>query len=281
MLQGEIDAGRPMVFYVDCTGDGVSDHAIAAIGYRETGESPEYAYWDTWDRTVHWSPFREVSSDYKWGVYGGTAFSLSPAGEPVDLSRPVTTVDGAPAGWSAGPVTLTFTATDQGSGVASVEAGVDGAELATLPGLPATLHVSGQGVHTVRYRARDKSGNVEAARSCAVRIDAEGPVTGARAARVRKGARVSLRYRVDDLTPEATVRLVVRTPSGRARATLRPGRRATGAAHTRGLARHAAARHVQALGLRDRPGRQRPDQRRLRSAGRPLSHPLSADTPPR
>jgi hypothetical protein len=231
VLQGEIDAGRPMVFYVDCTGDGVSDHAIVAIGYRETGESPEYAYWDTWDRTVQWSPFREVSSDYKWGVYGGTAFSLSSAGEVVDLSRPVTVVDGAPVGWTAAPVTLTFRATDQGSGVAFVEAGMDGAELAMLAGLPAKLQVSGQGVHIVRYRARDKRDNVEATRSCTVRIDAEGPVTSARVARVRKGARVTLRYRVDDLTPEATVRLVVRTPSGRARATLRPGRRATGAVH--------------------------------------------------
>jgi hypothetical protein len=232
VLQGEIDAGRPMVFYVDCTGDGISDHAITAIGYRETGESAQYAYWDTWDRTVQWSPFREVSSDYKWGVYGGTALSLSSAGETVDLSKPVTTVDGAPAGWRAAPVTLTFSATDRGSGVASVEAGVDGAELTTLPGLPATLHVSGQGVHTVRYRARDKRGNVEATRSCTVRIDAKGPVTSVRAARVRRGARVTLRYRVDDLTPEATVRLVVRMPSGRARATLRPGRRITGVAHT-------------------------------------------------
>jgi hypothetical protein len=75
----------------------------------------------------------------------------------------------------------------------------------------------------------DKRGNVEAARTCTVRVDAGGPVTRARAARVRKGARVGLRYRVDDLTPKASVRLVVRTLSGRARAVLRPGWRGTGA----------------------------------------------------
>jgi hypothetical protein len=229
VLQGEIDAGLPMVLYVDCTGDGISDHAVAAIGYRTTGGSPEYAYWDTWDRTVQWSPFRGVSALYKWGVYGGTAFTLSMDGQAADLSKPVTTVSGAPAGWSAVPVTLTFTATDQGSGVAVVEAGIDDAGLAPLAGLPATLEVSGQGVHAVRYRARDKSGNVEATHSCTVRIDAEAPTTVARAARVRRGARVTLRYEVDDLTPRAAVRLVVRTPAGRRRAALDLGWRATGA----------------------------------------------------
>ena len=232
MLQGEIDAGRPMVFYVDCTGDGVSDHAIAVIGYRDGGDGPEYAYWDTWDRTVQWSPFREVSPLYKWGVYGGTTFELSTAGGAVDFSKPVTTLGGAPAGWSATPVTLTFEATDQGSGVAAVEAAVDDdAGFTPLVGLPASLEVSGQGVHTVRYRARDKSDNVEATHSCTVSIDAEGPVTAARAARVRRGARVTLRYQVDDLTPKASVRLVVRTPAGRWRATLHPGWRTTGEEH--------------------------------------------------
>ncbi|HTX67816.1 MAG TPA: hypothetical protein VMH50_01535 [Thermoleophilia bacterium] len=228
VLQAEIDAGRPMVFYVDCTGDGVCDHAVAAIGYRETSGYPEYAYWDTWDRTVQWSRFRGVSSSYKWGVCGGTAFTLSAAGEVTDLSRPVTKVAGVPAGWSAAPVTLTFTATDEGSGVAGIDASVDSPDLDPLDGLPASLQVTGQGAHTVRYRARDNRGNVEATHTCTVRIDAEGPTTTARPARVRKGARVNLRYEVDDVTPKALVKLVIRTPSGRTRATLRPGWRATG-----------------------------------------------------
>jgi hypothetical protein len=231
VLQGEIDAGRPMVFYVDCTGDGVSDHAVAAIGYRDTGADPEYAYWDTWDRTVQWSTFRAVSSAYKWGVYGGTTFALSTGGDTADLSKPVTTVSGAPAGWSTAPVTLTFTATDRGSGVASIEAALDTGGFAILTGSPATLEVTGQGVHTVWFRARDESDNVEATRSCTVSIDTGGPTTSAHAARVRRGARVTLQYEVDDLTPSVAVRLVVRTLSGRARATLRPGWRTTGDAH--------------------------------------------------
>jgi hypothetical protein len=113
-----------------------------------------------------------------------------------------------------------------------IEAGVDGAVLSRLDGVPATLEVAGQGVHTVRYRAVDKQGNEEAVGSCTVRIDPRGPVTSARAAGVRRGRRVPLRYRVADLTPRASVRLVVRTLSGRRRATLRPGWRATGTLQT-------------------------------------------------
>jgi hypothetical protein len=228
VLQAEIDAGRPMVLYVDSDGDGSSDHAVAGIGYRETAGYPEYACRDTWFSTVRWSRFREVSPAYDWGVYGGTAFTLTPSGQPLDSSPPVTTVAGSDDGWSPTPVTLTFTATDEGSGVDHVEAGVDGAFLAPLAGLPAALEVSGQGEHTVSYRARDRQGNVESTRTCTVRIDARGPVTSARAARVRRGARVILRYAAADLTPKANVRLVVRTLSGARRATLRRGWRRTG-----------------------------------------------------
>ena len=42
VLEQEIDAGRPLVLCVDSTGDGVIDHAVVAIGYRETSGYPEY-----------------------------------------------------------------------------------------------------------------------------------------------------------------------------------------------------------------------------------------------
>jgi hypothetical protein len=60
-----------------------------------------------------------------------------------------------------------------------------------------------------------------------VKIDSGRPTTSARAAVVRRGARVTLRYRVADLTPRANVRLVVKTTRGALRKTLRPGWRGT------------------------------------------------------
>ena len=228
-LRAEIDACRPVILYVDSSGDGVSDHAVVGVGYRETGGYPEYACLDTWYASVRWSRFRDDAAEQKFEVFGATTISVTSPDPATDTTDPVTTVEGADGGWSATPVTLEFDATDDLAGVDRIEAGVDGAALEPLDGVPCTLVIAAQGAHTVSYHAADKRGNVEATRTCSVRIDAEAPVTVVRAARVRQGARVSLRYRVDDVTPRARVRLVVRTLSGRSRATLRPGRRATGA----------------------------------------------------
>jgi hypothetical protein len=231
-LQQEIDAGRPMVLCVDCNGDGTVDHAVTGIGYRETGGYPEYACWDTWSKAIRWQRYRAVSGSYAWGVGSGTALSLTESGSPppdVDETAPVTSVSGAGAGWNRTGVTLTFTAADDGSGVDFTEAAQGDAELAPLAGLPATLDVTGQGVHAVRYRSTDKDGNVEQVRAVTVRIDGGKPVTSARPARVHRGARAKLFYRVNDLTPRAKVRLVIRTAAGRPRATLRLGWRGTNA----------------------------------------------------
>jgi hypothetical protein len=262
-LQQEIDAGRPLVLSVDSTGDGVTDHAVVGIGYRETSGYPEYACWDTWFPVIRWQQFRGLSASYAWGVYGATTLTLSatgpspspspspsvsasptpspspspsvspspsasPSPPPDDVTAPETTVSGGDSSWHRRAVTLTFLATDAGgSGVDSTETDVDGTGWAPLPGLPGTLRVDGQGVHAVRFRSTDLVGNVEEARSCTVKIDAEGPVTSARSATVRRGRRVTLRYRVNDLTPRAKVRIVVRTRAGAARKTLRPGWRGT------------------------------------------------------
>ena len=67
---------------VDCTGDGLTDHAVTGIGYRETSGYPEYACWDTWSRSVRWERFRAVSDTYAWGVSSATALSLTDSGRP-------------------------------------------------------------------------------------------------------------------------------------------------------------------------------------------------------
>ncbi len=222
---------------------------------------PEYACWDTWYSTVRWQQFRATSPSYAWGVYGATSLALvsspsasptaspspspsppsspdpspSPSQTPVprDVTDPVTKVSGNDAAWHRASVALTFSASDGGgSGVGLTETDLDAAGWTPLPSPPGTLIVAGQGVHTVRYRSIDMVGLVEVARSCTINIDGERPVTRARVASVRRFARTRLRYRVDDLTPEASVRIVVRTLAGRPRAALRLGWRATNAARS-------------------------------------------------
>jgi len=235
VLQAEIDAGRPMVFLVDSSGDGETDHAIAVIGYRVSSGTEEYGFYSTWDSAVWWEPFRGLSASYPWGVWGGTTFSLSSGTPPdpgADVTPPVTSVAGADSLWHKTPVTLTFTASDDASGLDFTETEVDADGWNPFVTLPGKLLVKGQGVHQVRYHSRDLSGNVETVRTCRVRIDALGPVTSVRGATVKKGAVASLRYRIRDLTAKATVVLIVRTPGGAARATLRLGVRGTNAART-------------------------------------------------
>jgi hypothetical protein len=224
VLTGEIDAGRPMVFFVDSNGDGQIDHAVAAIGYRTDGDVQEYACLDTWYGTVRWTAFRGVSNGFPFGVWGATSLSLS--GTPgADVTPPLTQVHGADSSWHSAPVTLTFAPTDAGLGVSRTETRVDD-EVLWTPGLTRT--VSGQGVHVVSYRSVDMLANMEKTRTCTVKIDARGPRTSAVPVVASRGHVVSLAYRVADLTPSARVRIVITRSGSAARKTIAVGNRGTG-----------------------------------------------------
>jgi hypothetical protein len=83
-LTNEINAGRPMMFLVDYTGDGVTDHFVPVLGYDEKDDGRRwYALYTTWDEseTIAWAPFRGMSSSYRWGV--GYATFVNPVSAPV------------------------------------------------------------------------------------------------------------------------------------------------------------------------------------------------------
>ncbi|MBN2706794.1 MAG: hypothetical protein JXR89_10180 [Deltaproteobacteria bacterium] len=75
VLKAEIDAGRPMVFLVDSSGDGSTDHFVAIVGYRLNNGQREYGCKDTWNQATRWERFREMSNAYSWGI--GYAFTFS------------------------------------------------------------------------------------------------------------------------------------------------------------------------------------------------------------
>ena len=79
ILTSEIDAKRPMVFLVDSSGNGNTDHFVTVVGYRIDGSTQYYGCLDTWYPydTVRWELFRGMSSSYSWGVWGGYSFQLS------------------------------------------------------------------------------------------------------------------------------------------------------------------------------------------------------------
>ncbi|WDZ85325.1 ThuA domain-containing protein [Micromonospora cathayae] len=109
-------------------------------------------------------------------------FRLTEGQVEEDDTAPVTTatVSGTPTeGWYTGPVTVTLAAADEdgGSGVASTEYQLDGAN--TWTAYTAPVAVSGDGEHELRFRSTDEAGNVEATKSVTVKIDATAPVSTA------------------------------------------------------------------------------------------------------
>lgn len=76
-------------------------------------------------------------------------------------------------GWFAGPLSVNLSATDAGSGVDRIEYDLDGGGWGTYGG---PIDVSGDGVHTISFRALDLAGNAESPQSLTVRIDSLAPV---------------------------------------------------------------------------------------------------------
>jgi len=99
----------------------------------------------------------------------------------VDQTPPVTTVsvgqpqyhDGAML-YISSMTPITFTATDTLSGVAQIAYSIDAGGWITYTG---AITIPSEGLHAVRYRAIDRLGNTDAARSLPVTVDTTPPVT--------------------------------------------------------------------------------------------------------
>jgi hypothetical protein len=103
------------------------------------------------------------------GPDGGLTLKVVTAYQ-VDRTAPVTATS-APAGWVNHDVTLTLTATDEFSGVASTNIAVDGG----APVAGTSVELTTDGSHTVEYWSVDNQGNVETHHSATVQIDKTAP----------------------------------------------------------------------------------------------------------
>ncbi|GAA2899512.1 hypothetical protein GCM10010517_65050 [Streptosporangium fragile] len=95
---------------------------------------------------------------------------------PADAKAPVTkaALDPAeqPTGWHTGPVTVTLTAADDGSGVAGTEYRVNDGDWTAYTG---PVRVESDGTHKVSFRSEDKAGNQEEAKDVTIKLDATEP----------------------------------------------------------------------------------------------------------
>ena len=152
--------------------------------------------------------------------YAGNVEKVKSCQVKIDTTPPATTVSGPVGRWRDRPVTLTFHASDAGSGVAAtqVRLGSGAWTKATTISVPAPADHAGDGSHTVSYRSTDAAGNVGQAKTCSVSIDtaAPRPVTNWTATATH-GKVASLRYYIADRrpgSPTATVTIRVRTLTG-------------------------------------------------------------------
>ncbi|MGZ4198717.1 MAG: WD40/YVTN/BNR-like repeat-containing protein, partial [Thermoleophilia bacterium] len=115
---------------------------------------------------VYWSVDRAANTEARHTDYVN-----------IDATAPATTATGlqtsASAGWQTTGQTVTLTATDAYSGVATTTYTIDGvAHLYSAPFL-----VAGNGSHAVTYLSTDGAGNAEALHTGYVNIDTTAPVT--------------------------------------------------------------------------------------------------------
>ncbi len=92
----------------------------------------------------------------------------------IDRTAPTTGISGTSNNWTNGDVTVSLSAADNLSGVASTSYAVDGGAAQT--GTSFTL--SSEGDHTVTFFSTDKAGNAEAAQTAHVKIDKTAPTIG-------------------------------------------------------------------------------------------------------
>jgi hypothetical protein len=89
-----------------------------------------------------------------------------------DHVAPVTEARFAGGDWHPGTVPVELVATDVGYGVDRIEYSLDGGPFTRYAGV---IDVTGDGEHTLLYRAIDRIGNVEADKAATIRIDGTAP----------------------------------------------------------------------------------------------------------
>jgi photosystem II stability/assembly factor-like uncharacterized protein len=181
-----------------------------------------------------------VAANRGWVVGNfGTIFHYAPTGS--DTTPPVTTASGYDSDWHNHDIHVDLSVVDTGSGPDRFEVSFDSGswtpfDVDDYVGITvrAKADHTNDGAHTVSYRGVDKAGNVETAKSCAVKIDTRRPATKApSSATARRGRTAALRYRVLDTVPNggtASVTIKVKNRAGNAVRTLKLGLRAVNTA---------------------------------------------------
>jgi hypothetical protein len=226
-VSGVTDSWNPSNVAVTLTpsSDGLSPVVTA---YRVEGASTWTPYTGPFSVTTEGTTVYEYrSTDGAGNVEGTRTVTVR-----IDRTAPATTASGVTTRWSKIPVLVTLTPGEDGAApVTSTEYRAQGAPTWTTYTGP--FSVTTQGASVYEYRSTDGAGNMEAAKTIAVRIDGRAPVPKALANRsVKRNAPVKLPFRIADV-PGAQANVTIRIYKGSAlKKTLKGGTRAANASLT-------------------------------------------------
>ena len=177
-LVADNDSGwRNAATTVTITGSG--DHVPIAVWYGVDGATPTQA-------AANPASFTEsVEGSHRVDFYATNNLNVQSAQETgyvnIDLTPPTTTASGLQAnnhsGWQTTSQSVTLSATDALSGVATTYYTIDGGAAQLYVGGP--FLVGGEGSHRVTYWSVDAAGNIETTHTGFVNIDTTPPVTTA------------------------------------------------------------------------------------------------------
>ena len=173
--------------------------------YGGLGLGDPTAYWST---TVY--AIADIVDTVPPAVSGSTTAGASSASRAEAQAAAPTAGPRASGGWSKTPRTIKVSATDAGSGVSRAQISVNGG----VSYLTRSKVTVSNGDFKVYCRAIDRMGNRSTPKYLGhFRIDTTKPRPAALGASVKRGARVSLRYRIADYSP-CTVRVAVKNAHG-------------------------------------------------------------------
>jgi peptidoglycan/xylan/chitin deacetylase (PgdA/CDA1 family)/N-acetyl-beta-hexosaminidase len=153
-----------------------AESGVAAIRYTTDGTDP------TASSTAYTAPFTisaTATVKYRGFDNAGNAESTHAQVIQVDTTAPVSSIscNGSPcSGWYGAPVSVSLAAGDTESGVAAIRYTTDGSDpTASSPEYTAPFGVSS--TTTVKFRAWDNVGNVEATNSQLIQVDTTAPTS--------------------------------------------------------------------------------------------------------
>jgi hypothetical protein len=208
-----VDDTEPPVVWGGSDGEWHSADASATVGATDAGSG--FKWFDVtgvghvaapWTVTKLADPVGH-STDGVWSwVYTavdnvGNATPQRTLAVKIDTRAPVTRCSGAPSGWTNQPVSLSFTASDRGAGVAGTQYSTDGGGVWKDVPDDGVLPVTAAGDTTVQYRSSDAAvpANVEEPKSVVVQIDGTNPsVLVVNNVTVTKGKSATFKYAVTE-----------------------------------------------------------------------------------